>query len=77
MKRGTCPKCKTEQDLTRHHIKPKCHFGHTKETELICRDCHDELEFFIQKIEGKNRRGRRIKLPEFTYRNIYRLFITI
>lgn len=48
MKIGECPKCKEIKPLTRHHIKPRRFFSsNNKNILLICRDCHNNLEFFI------------------------------
>lgn len=77
MKNGTCPKCNEVRPLTKHHVLPKTHFGHTKEIELICRECHDDLEYFIQVTEGRNRRGRRIKLCRTMYRLLWLQFLTL
>lgn len=72
---GTCPKCNQHKKLTRHHVHPKTHYGGGGKTELICRDCHDELEYFIEQHEGRNKKGRRIKLPKVVYETLFFQFI--
>ena len=72
---GVCPKCKTEQKLTNHHIFPICFWGKNGDKVLICRGCHDDLEYFITRIEGRTRKGKRNQLPRISYFNIYLLFI--
>lgn len=72
-----CPKCKEYHFLTRHHVYPQCFWGATLHTEMICRKCHNDLEYFIQRIEGKDQDNRRIQLPRKSYLNIYRLFISL
>lgn len=67
---GECPKCHCVKKLTRHHIYPKRHRRswrkwQRKETVLICRDCHDELELRIP----------REQQPEWFYPHIVELFI--
>lgn len=74
-KEGVCPKCREHKKLTRHHVYPKTHYGPQGETELICRDCHDDLEYLIQETEGRNRKGRRIKLERAAYLLIFQQFI--
>lgn len=77
MKRGTCPKCRQETLLTKHHVQPKTHNRGrgSSHIEYICRSCHDDLEYFIQSVEGKNNKGRRNKLPDYVYRNLYNFFV--
>lgn len=72
-----CPKCKTKKILTKHHIFPSCFWGKYGEIALICRDCHDDLEYFIQTIEGKNKNKMRNQLPKISYLNIYKLFVSL
>jgi len=77
MRDGTCPKCNEVRPLTKHHVLPKTHYGHTREIEYICRACHDELEYYIVSVEGRNRRGRRIKLCREVYRLLWSQFLTL
>lgn len=71
---GVCPKCKQEKNLTRHHVYPKVHFF-IDEIEYICRDCHDDLEYFIIMLEGLTVKGKRRKLKASLYPMIYQIFI--
>jgi len=73
-KEGKCPKCKIERKLTKHHIYPRTHFR-INEAEYICRTCHDELEYFIVLVEGRNSNGLRNKLKASVYPLIYQIFI--
>ena len=70
-----CPKCKEKRKMTTHHILPKCHFGKTKETGELCRDCHDDLEYVLLLFEGKHKGKRRKMLPHY-YRELWTLFVT-
>jgi len=38
-----CPKCKQLRYMTRHHVKDS-KGRKTGEIEIMCRDCHDEVE---------------------------------
>lgn len=55
-KRGICPKCKVDGELTHHHILPKRHFGGYGPGIKLCWDCHRELEGLITEAEGRRRR---------------------
>lgn len=70
-----CPKCKEVKKLTSHHLLPKTHFKGKGERRLICRECHDKLEFEILKEEGKNKKGKRRKLDPIVYFSIWNSFI--
>ena len=74
-KYGKCPKCKQNKMRTNHHIFPKCFYGNSGPTELICRDCHDRLEIFLQKREGRDLSGNRNKLPTHHYILLYYKYI--
>jgi len=70
-----CPKCGRVRKMTIHHIYPKTHFKGRSETAYICRECHNELEHFIEQHEGRNRKGKRNKLPAQMYVSLYEAFI--
>lgn len=70
-----CPKCGNDRKMTHHHILPKCHYRGSKQTIELCRECHDEIETIILSLEGRDRKGRRNRLPEFFYRNLINFFL--
>lgn len=73
-----CPKCKeVRKSLTKHHLLPCCHFGRNGPIAYICRTCHDDLEYFLQRIEGRTKKGKRNKLPKCSYFTIYEIFISL
>lgn len=76
---GNCPKCNEEKNLTRHHIFPRTHFKGNQtllaEIILICRECHDDLEYEISMQEGRNRKGKRNRLRVIDYVIILQNFI--
>ena len=64
---GICPKCNEIKILTKHHIRPKRHFGKGRrnpECIDICRECHSELE---KRIPFR-------RMPERFYFHIVRAF---
>jgi len=46
-----CPRCHQLRHLTDHHILPKHVFGLGGHTVEICRECHNELEIQIARLE--------------------------
>ena len=73
---GTCPKCDKLKKLTKHHILPRCHFkGGSGKIVYLCRVCHDEIEKFIEQVEGKKPNGKRKKLSYWQYPIIYQSFL--
>lgn len=42
-KQGTCPNCKRDIMLTRHHLTPKVKGGKDGPIMWICKDCHGHL----------------------------------
>lgn len=74
-KKGICPKCSKNKTLTKHHILPRTHFKGSSKIVYLCRTCHDELEKYIESVEGKNRKGKRNKLSYWQYPIIYTDFL--
>lgn len=72
-----CPKCKKVKKMTSHHIFPKTHFKGKGKRGLLCRECHNDLEYEIQKQEGRNKKGERIKLDPIVYLSIWNSFISV
>lgn len=74
--KGNCPKCSKHKFLTKHHILPRCHFTQgSGRIVYVCRACHDDLEIYIELIEGKNNKGKRNKLSTWNYEIIYHDFL--
>lgn len=42
----TCPVCRADKFLTRHHVYPKRHYGRENNRTIfrLCRECHNALE---------------------------------
>ena len=66
--KGKCPKCGDEKSLSRHHILPKRWFK-CNEICLICRSCHNDLEFVIMTQETINSKTP-VKLKKHRYYEI-------
>jgi len=50
MRVGICPRCEVRSKLTKHHYRPKRHFGRgpsNKDVIYLCRPCHNLLEDII------------------------------
>lgn len=75
-----CKKCGTSENITKHHIKPICHFGsrrRNRETICLCRKCHDIIEtgiLFLEARLGGVNFGTRYKLHASEYENIVRIY---
>lgn len=46
-----CPKCGEEKHLTRHHVFKSFVFGNDGVIIWFCRDCHNDLELLISRME--------------------------
>lgn len=65
---GICPKCLEVKELSRHHVFPRRWFER-KEIFILCRQCHNQIEFIISERE----RGK--KLQEHIYLEIIKSFL--
>jgi 5-methylcytosine-specific restriction endonuclease McrA len=74
---GLCPKCKTLQELERHHIKPRRFYNGDKTQPILylCTKCHQDIELIISRRENVN--GKPKCLPREEYIRIAIAFITI
>lgn len=76
-----CKKCRTSENITKHHVKPLCHFGSrrtNRETVYLCRHCHDTIEtgiLFLEARIGGVTFGTRYKLHESEYEYILKLYL--
>ena len=71
-----CLKCgeKVISKLTRHHVYPYCHYGNGKKV-ILCRECHQELEKIILKLEGSGHKARRVKKEEWFYLEVLNYYL--
>jgi hypothetical protein len=46
-----CPKCGQKKPLTRHHVFKSYVFGNEGLIIYFCRDCHNQIEYFITRME--------------------------
>ena len=74
-RKGICPRCKRNRQMTSHHILPKVHFRETGERADLCRLCHNDFEKILEYVEGKNAKGGRRKLSIWIYRELFDLYI--
>jgi len=51
MKKKKCAKCGCNNDLTIHHIFPRCWFKGYGLKIVLCRSCHDRIEALIPKFQ--------------------------
>ncbi|MDA3815585.1 MAG: hypothetical protein PF549_04430 [Patescibacteria group bacterium] len=70
-RRGICPKCFKLKRLTKHHILPKRFYKRNDHTIYLCRDCHDEIEVILERLECDNS-GR---LKHHHYQEVIKRFI--
>lgn len=52
---GRCPRCKEIEDLTNHSLFG----GHSQPFILVCRDCHDRIEYEKKVRKGLSQTHRR------------------
>ena len=67
--KSICSSCGSKQKIEKHHVFPKCHFGHRNNnmTIPICRECHIELERFILEAEGSTHHSERVRRDKSFY----------
>jgi hypothetical protein len=69
---GTCPICGRENvQLSEHHIYKKAVFGDSDKRYMLCRDCHDVIEFVNRVWENMV-----LRTFMFCYRKTFNAFLT-
>lgn len=48
-----CQVCGRLRPMTKHHIMKRSVFGQNDNVVLLCRDCHDMIEYIIRKKENE------------------------
>jgi Zn-finger nucleic acid-binding protein len=74
-----CQKCLTTENLTKHHILPRCFFHDAGGIVWLCRGDHDKIEKRIEKAEKADfdnpKHQYRFRLQPEEYREILQDFL--